>query len=492
MGVIRRQSIVNTLTGYLGIVIAFISLLIVQPNLLTPEEIGLTKILYNFSLLIATFVPMGIGNATTRFFPAFKDKEKNNHGYFAFMNLFPIAGFLIATILIFLLRNFILNQYRTNSPLFLEFFNYIFPLIFFNSFIFVLSIYCNSNYKSTVPSFLNDVVVRILVIVVVILYYFKLLNFDQFVFSFVAVYGIQLIALIGYIYQFDKPKLKIDWQAFRERKFFSLIKFGLLVWFAGIAAIGLKYTDSIMIGKFLTLDYVGIYAIAALIPTVIEAPLNALDRIAAAKISFAWKEGDTNTIYTIYHKSSLYMFLIGGFAFLLINANIHSLLSFLKPEYQNGELVVLILSIGTLFNMATGLNAPILFNSDKYRYGAVYLILLAGLIVVLQMIFIPLYGIYGAALATCATSLIYNFIMFITVNKFFKLQPFDRKNLKVLFVIIAIFLSVFWLPNFSNAYLDILIRTMAVSFTYPLLIYFLNVAPEFHKYLPWEKSKYKS
>lgn len=68
-----------------------------------------------------------------------------------------------------------------------------------------------------------------------------------------------------------------------------------------------------MLPKYLTLDLVGIYAIAAFIPTVIEAPINALDRIAAPKISFAWNVNDKSQIQEIYHKSSLYLFLFGGF-----------------------------------------------------------------------------------------------------------------------------------------------------------------------------------
>ena len=50
------------------------------------------------------------------------------------------------------------------------------------------------------------------------------------------------------------------------------------------------------------LSFVGIYTVAAFIPTVIEAPLNAFDRIASAKISFAWIAGDRKQIFDIYYK----------------------------------------------------------------------------------------------------------------------------------------------------------------------------------------------
>ncbi|MFN8166070.1 MAG: polysaccharide biosynthesis C-terminal domain-containing protein [Bacteroidia bacterium] len=478
MGVVRRQGIKNTIVGYFGLMIGFLNLIIVQPHFLTKEEIGLTRILYSFSLLVAMFVPMGIGNATLKYFPVFKDKEKNHHGYFAFMNLFPLLGFVLASVLIWLLRDFIMNQYRRESPLFLEYFNYVYPLIFFNSFIAVLSVYCNANYKSTIPSFLNDVVVRLLTMAVVTIYFNKWLTLDQFILAFTAIYAIQFVILLGYIFAFDRPGFSIDWKMIREKHMFQLIRYGLLLWFANVASIGLKYFDSIMIGKYKPLEFVGIYTIAAFIPTVIEIPLNAFDRIASAKISFAWQANDHKQINQIYHTSALYMFLLGAFLFLNINVNIHSLLQFLPDGYQQGESVVLIISIGTLYNMATGLNAAVLFTSDKYRYGAVYLILLAIIVLAFQMIFIPLYGLEGAALATAGASMIYNSMLFVTVYRFFKLQPFDSKNLKVLLLVIIIFSITFFLPHFKNLYLDIAIRTSVVSGLFLGAVYFLKIVPE--------------
>jgi O-antigen/teichoic acid export membrane protein len=268
-----------------------------------------------------------------------------------------------------------------------------------------------------------------------------------------------------------------------------MIKFGLLLWFASVASIGLKYFDSIMIGKYMPLSFVGIYTIAAFIPTVIEAPINAFEKIAAAKISFAYTSGDKTLIYNIYHKSSLFMFLAGGFLFVNIIGNIHTLFRFLPAGYEQGEIVVLIISIGTLFNMATGLNMPILFNSDKYRYGAFYLIFLAILVLILQMVFIRMFGLAGAALATCTASLVYNFLLFISVYKFFGLQPFDRKNLLVLMIVIFVSTIIYVLPHLENKYYDIAARTAIISTLYLGLVYFARIVPEFHKYIPFLRNK---
>ena len=408
MGVIKRQGIKNTIATYIGFGIGFINLLVIQPHFLTKEEIGLTRVLYSFSLLVAMFVPLGIGSATIRYFPSFRNPEKKHHGYFGFMLLFPLLGFLLASAGLFVFKDEIMSRYQRESPLFNEFFAYVFPLTFAVSFISVISIYCSSNLKSTVPTYLNDIVVRLLTIAVVSIYYLRWITLDQFILGFTFIYLIQLAGLIVYVFYFEQPGFKIDWGFMKEMKAMQLIRYGLLLWFASVASIGLKYFDSIMIGQYLPLGFVGIYTIAAFIPTIIEAPLNAFDRIASSRIAYAWQEKNLQEIDSIYRKSSLYMFVIGGFLFLMVNLNIRDLFTFLPVVYSGGTPVVLILSAGSLFNMATGLNAAVLFNSDKYKYGAVFLILLAILVLVLQAMLIPLLGMTGAAWATCLASFFYN------------------------------------------------------------------------------------
>ena len=487
MGVIQKQGLKNTITTYLGIAIGFVSLIVIQPQFLTKEELGLTRILYSFSILVAMFVPLGIGNATTKYFPLFKDSDRNHHGYFTFMLLFPALGFVVTAIVLWLLKDFIVGQYIKESPLFTEYFYYVFPLTFILAVISCLNVYCYANYKSTIPAFLNDVVARLLVIAVITTYFLKWITLQQFIACYVLLYGLQLLLLLAYIFQFDKPKFKIDMPYFREKNFLQLVNYGLLLWFAGVASIGLKYLDSIMLGKYLPLSFVGIYTIAAFIPTVIEAPLTALEKIAASRISFAWAENNRKEILEIYRKSSLYMLALGGLLFVGININIINLLSFLPEGYQQGASVVLIISFGTLINMITGANAPILFNSDKYRWGAFFLIALAVLSVVFQMVFIPRFGLNGAAIATVSCYILYNLFMTTVIWRFYNLHPFDRKMIPVAAAIVFCFIVNYFLPVMENKIADMVSRSAIITLIYLAFVYRFRVLEEFHHLLPWHK-----
>src|ERR1051326_8894152 len=193
MGVIQRQGIKNTIITYAGIAVGFISLIFIQPNLLTPSELGLIRVLLAFSGFISTVFLLGVSNVNIRYFPFFKNPEKKHHGYFGLMLLFPLAGSIIGAIGLYVLKSFIVAQYSEQSKLFTEYFNFIFPLTVFITFTIALNSYSNALYKSTVPSFLNDIVNKILFVVVILLYYLKFVNLYQFIFCFVSIYAVQAL-----------------------------------------------------------------------------------------------------------------------------------------------------------------------------------------------------------------------------------------------------------------------------------------------------------
>ena len=139
MGVIQRQGIKNVIFNYFGLVIGYVNVLIIQPNYLTQEEVGLVRILFSFSALLATFLPLGINTVTTKFFPHFRNPETKHHGYFGLMLVFPLIGFLILSGLLLAFKSLIISYYVVKSPLFTHYFNCIFIYILVLGFISILS-----------------------------------------------------------------------------------------------------------------------------------------------------------------------------------------------------------------------------------------------------------------------------------------------------------------------------------------------------------------
>jgi O-antigen/teichoic acid export membrane protein len=476
MGVVKRQGIKNTISSYLGIIIGFLSLIVIQPKFLSTEVIGLSRVLLAFSSLIGTIIPLGASNLAIRYFPRFFNPSKNHHGFLGFLLLFPIVGSLFTFLILFIFKELINAQYIQKSPLFAEYFFYVFPFCISIGFTSIFNAYLSSIYKSTIPAYLNDVVIRVLYIIIILLFYYDIINLHQFISLFVLTYVFQVIVMGIYMLLVGNPSLKIDWEKLKSENINEITGFGLVVSVAGFASLGLNTIDSVILGAY-GLSTLGIYTVVAFIPTVIQTPLVALDRITAPKISFALHENDTNEIKTIYYKSCKYLFILGVFLTVNINLNIEALLSMIKPEYMQALYVVPIVSIGYLINMLGGVNTSILFYSAQKWESAFLLITAFGITVILDLIFIPIIGMKGAAFAISATAFIYNFIKWYLIKKRFGLQPYDSSYITVLLAGIVSFIIPYIIPISFHPIINIIIKGSISTVLFTSLIVYFNIIP---------------
>jgi O-antigen/teichoic acid export membrane protein len=237
-----------------------------------------------------------------------------------------------------------------------------------------------------------------------------------------------------------------------------------------------------MIGAFLELDFVGIFTVTSFIALIIDIPLVSLEKISNVQIAKFWVENNLEGIKSIYKKSVKYLMLIGGLLLIGILLNIEDMLSFLPQEYANAKNVTVIASIGAFINISTGLNNAVLFNSNKYVYGTYLLLLLLVLAIINNLIFIPLWGIEGAAFASAFSVVIYNMIKFLIIKIKFKMQPYDLNALKILLIISITFIIGYVLPSFDFTIFSMIFRSVIVSIIYVSLVYLFRIVPEFDKY----------
>jgi O-antigen/teichoic acid export membrane protein len=495
LGIIQRQGIRNSIITYIGIILGAISLIIIQPRFLTKEEIGLTRLLFSFSALLANLTPLGVNATVIRFFPYFQNRENKHHGFFGFMLIFPLIGYILIASVLYFFKDNITAHYVNQSKLFTDYFYYIFPLTFFLSFTSVLTAYSYSIFRTSVPVLINDILVRIGGIVIFTAYFIKWIDRDQLIGVFVGIYALQFITLIVYLFYEDRPSLRVKWEQYKEHTPFKMFKFGMILSLSGISSIGLKYMDTLMLGMYKpketslnALDIVGIYSIAAFVAVFVEAPMTAIDKIIVPKLASGWKNNDLKDIQQIYYKSSKYLLLVGGLLFLLINLNIDSLFHLIPDkDFSLAKGVVLIISLGTLVNMGTGNTDGFLMTSSKYK---VLTVLLIGLLIVAYVnyrILIPLFGMEGAAIATALSTSIYNFAKYIMIWYYYHMQPFTMDTPKIIAVIIATGLAVYVIPTVSNVFADIAIRSSIIGAVFGSLVYVLKIVPEFHYLIPFIK-----
>jgi O-antigen/teichoic acid export membrane protein len=484
VGEIRKQGIQNTVISYTGIGIGFLYTLILLPLFLTPEEVGLTRVLFSLSTILAIIFPVGLAGFTIKFFPAFRDPEKGHHGYLRLLLLTALCCFLLFSVALYFGRNLLLARYA-DAPLVSRYFYFILPISFCIGMVSLLNVYCSSLFRTTVPVLLNEVYLRLAWIAAIALYYFGLVSFHTFVYVFTGCFMTHLLFLFIYVVRIDNGLLHpIDWAHLAARNRREMLSYILYLAPASIASMALRHVDVSMLGSNLNpgapLEDVAVYAIGFTIGSIIEAPFNSLARITDTKISDAIHRGDMKTVGEIYTHSTRILMVVGGLLLLGVVCNIGNLLSFLPPRYAASDKVAVIIGVSSFFNMATGLNSSIIFYSDRYRQGALLLIGLILTSVLLNYLLIPLYGPEGAAVATGTALLLFNIVKWALIRARFGIQPYGRYALVVPAALLACMGASYLLPAMGNRYLDLFLRSALVTVIYGAFVLGGRILPEAH------------
>jgi O-antigen/teichoic acid export membrane protein len=472
MGIVIRQSIYSSIISYLGVVIGYINLLYLYPKFLSLEQIGLFRTIQDAAILLAPFAQFGLTQSIFRFYPQFVKDKSTSHTFITLMMLMALAGFAIFFVIFKIFETPLLSYFQDNAKEIIQYSSWVIWLTLLMVMISALEAFSRSLLKTIVPNLLREIVARLLLSVLVLLYFSGVLSFDQFVIGSVVIYLICLLLLISYLWQQGEISFQTDFKSMDQNKFAELIKYSLLS-FAGMAGmILIGKVDSMMVSAMLDLASNAIYTTAFYMATVIEIPKRALSQITMPLISKAFERNEIKEVATLYRKTSINQFIIGSLLLIGVWINLDNIF-YLMPKGENFELgkwVVIIIGFGKLMDMLFGPSSEIIVLSKYYRFNIVLIILLASMVIISNNMLIPRYGIDGAAWGSAFALIIFNVIKFIFIYMKFRIQPFEWATLKVLAIggftlaINTILLKV------DNTLIDIVFRSAVVTIVFTSLI----------------------
>ena len=442
MGIIIRQTIKGTIVNYVGIAIGFFTTFFVLTQFLTAEEIGLTRVLVDAAILLSGLAQLGTSSSVIRYYPYFKNEKHKDHGFFFWSLVVPFIGFLIFGTLYLILEVPIENIFSEKSPLFVDYYYFVLPLTFFMLYLAVFETNANVLMRIVVPKLVREVVVRVLALVVYLVYAFKLLSLDGFVIAFCSVYAVATLINIIYLFSLNRISLKPDFKYITKslRKDYLLYTLFLIA-----AALGGAITPSIntfFISAQMGLNYTGIFAIATFIAAIIEIPYRSLGAITQPQISQTVKDGDMKGADLLCKSVSLHQLLASSFIFLIIWINIDLFFAVLPngTEYSEAKWVVFILGLSKLINSTFSVGISVLSYSKYYYLSLVFTFILTATAIILNNLFIPIWGMNGAAAASLIAYIIYFGLLLSLVKWKIKTSPFSPKQLKILVITLGLFI----------------------------------------------------
>jgi len=474
MGIILKQSFKNTISTYLGFGIGAINTLFLYTNFLTDQYYGLVAFLFSTANIMMPFMAFGVHNAIIKYYSSFKTKNSIN-GFLTLMLFLPlifiipvgiIGYFSYETIGSFLSReNSIVENYTW----------YIFILAIAMAYFEIFFAWTKVQMQTVFGNIMKEVFHRVAIMILLFAVYLNWLSIDEFIIGLVGVYVLRMLIMKLYAYTVRFPKLVFQ----LPNNLSSIFKYALLMIIAGSVAMLILDIDKFMIGILIEdIEQVAYYSVAIFIATVIAVPQRAMHQIMMPLTAKYLNDNDLTALEDLYKRSSMTLLVVSGFIFLLIVLNINQLYLILPKEFTGGLFVVFIVSLAKLYDNSLGNNNAILFNSEYYKMVLYFGVFLAITAIVLNIIFIPRYGIEGSALATFLAIVFYNTVKILFVKRKFNMQPFSAESLKIcLLLVVSVLVMYFWDFPF-HPILNIALKSALIGILYFVSIYKLNVSED--------------
>lgn len=464
MGFILNRSIFVSIITWLGVIIGYLNVLWLFPKVMDLEQIGLFRTLQDMALLFVPFAQMGAGQGLIRYFPHGTNKAEQQQ-IVSLSLLWSLASFLVFLLVFWLLQDWIYLFFEEKA----EAVNNYLPVVLLLTFILnvqgILEPLSRSLLKFRFVAFCKEVLLRVFTALLIILYFFNFLSFNQAVWGLVIVYGAVTLMIALYMLRSGWGKMDLSFSPVVRQLMAPFMRYGLITFLSSASSLLVMKTDSVMVTQMIGLEANGIYTTVFFMAVLVELPRRILSQISTPLLSKAFEQNDMSLAQKIYQKSSINLFLISALLYIGIICNMPALFS-LMPQgeaFRTGAIVVILIGLGKLIDGAAGVNGEVLVMSAHYRINLYFTMLMAIMNVVLNYLFIPVYGIAGAALGSCLSLVAFNLLKYLYIQFKLSLQPFSSKTL-LLSAIMAVAFAVGWyMPYLQNPFIDIIMRSLLIT-----------------------------
>ncbi|MEK0422700.1 MAG: hypothetical protein RLZ95_610 [Bacteroidota bacterium] len=486
MGIIQKQGSKSSVYIFLGFIIGAFNMLVLFPYFLNTEQIGLTRAILDTGLTLAALCTFGTVPIINKFGPYYQNYlsvKKNDLPIITFV--IGIIGFSLLILVGFYNKEFIIRKLG-KSPSLVEHFNVIYPFTLLFIVFTWMEAFSWTIKKTVVTNFIKETLVRILNSALILLYGLGIVNFKIFILLFSFTYLLPVIILgISLVKSCEWRFNLVAISSVTKRLKGRMINFSLFLFAGQFFNILAKTNDTFLIVGLKGLSDAGIFTIAVYLATIIEIPQRSILSISVPILSESWRVKNLKNINDIYTKSVSNLMLIACFLYGLILLNMSSLIEFMNwVSHKNASNfsplfnLFLILGLGKLIDMSTGMNGAIIGTSNYWKFDFISNLVFITTAIPLNFILIKHFGLTGLAISNLGTLFVFNLIRFLFLYYKFKFQPYQFKHLLLLisFCIVVFVLSL--TPHLENFIFDGILRSIVFIIVFYGMVYFIKPAPE--------------
>lgn len=494
MGLIKQQSIRSSILIYIGFAFGAVNMLILGPKILGPELLGLTRIITDAGITLATLSTIGTIPVIYKFFPFYSEYLPSRKTDLpALTGLVCLGGFILVCIAGYFSQDIIIRKYSEKSPLFVQYSYLVYPFSFFMLLFMWLESFGWSFRLSVLTNGLREILPRVLFTILTLLLSFSILAQTQYLLLFSLSYCMSAIFLYRSLRKTGKFSFSLSISNVTRRLKPRMINFGLFIFGAHFLSLLARTIDTFILASVSTggLADAAIFTIATYVVTLMEVPQRSLNAVTIPILAEAWKNREMGKISSIYNKSVSNLLVIGLAMLILFILNSKNLESFLGEQFYGVGFAILIIGIGKMVDLGTGANTQIIGTSSFWKVDFMTTAIYTLLALPLNYILISKYGIRGAAYSSLISISFYNAMRFGFLYYKFKLQPYTWKNLLVVLIAVVCGFIAYIIPSLANLYIDSAVRSLVFMLLFIPIVYWFSISEEINSTIRSLLSKIK-
>lgn len=485
MSSIRRQSIISSFVIYIGFALgALNTYLFTKEGLFNEEQYGLTTIFVSMAVTIQAFACLAMPTYVFKFHPYYEhhlSKEKNDMPAIALLT--GVAGFLLVLLAGWIFQGFMAKKYVENSPDFVKYYFWVFPMGFGLTMFSILESWGWSLHKPVLTSFLKEVVWRLLVTVLIALFVLgAITDFGVFIKLYGLTYLVIALVLFGYFYFTGQLSLTLQISKVTRRYFSKIISLCIFVYSGTIIQTTATVFDTMLIASVLTdgLTKTGIFTFAQFLTSIIQVPQRAIIASSVGHLAKAWREKNLQKIQKIYQRSSINLLIFALCILSLISLNFNdAIITFgLKGTFLQGFYVFVFLGLAKVVEVGCGLSTHVITTSTHWRFEVTSGIILLVCMLPLSYILVKKYDIVGPAIANLISYSIFNAVRILFLWKKFRLQPFTKNSLHALLLSVVCFGVCYYLFKHMAGFGALIIRSVVFLSLFGGATLFFKLSPD--------------
>lgn len=485
MGIVFRQSVKTTLVVFAGALLGALTIYL-STWLISDQGYGFSKNILAYAVVISQIALAGMHTMLYVFIYKYPPNDIKRRVLIALSIVVPLLFTTLLSVIYFLLKSAIIDLFQHQDRLLISrFFIWLPVYSLLWAIMTLLEQYLSSLMKVAASTFVREIVLRILNIVLVILVGYNYISFDAFIITSVLIHIIP-IAILWYLStKTEGFGLSFKWQLLSKKEYKEIADFAFYHLLVNASIILLIHVDMLMLG---ILDKKGmisvaIYSVAIYVISIFQIPYRSMASASTPMINKAFENNQKEEVKDLFNRSGINIAIVSSLMALLIVCNMHNLVQILNTTYAPVLFIVPVLLIGRLADAFTGLNSEILSISRYYRYNFYITLFLLLFIVSLNYYLIPKYGVIGAAWSNTAGFCLYNIFKLLIVRRKLALQPVSMQTIKVLLLGLPVLAIGYYLPHIPNPYTDTIIRSTCIVAVFVIMLLWLQPSPDIKNYL---------